>query len=261
MLAVMLLLIAGGIGLAQAVSDPNQVTLRWLRLGGLIALSLIAVAGVALAYAPVIHRRGDVGVIYSFEAAIAAATFPALQLILVQRGVRTAQRLVAAVAALAIPFIAGSLLVQPNGRALLWVSLERWPVMLLAAGLSGGYLMTMLLGHAYLTAGGEMTQRPFMRLVCLLAGLLVLRGVASVLFGLRPWWLTEARPDAWIATMITARYGVGLVVPAVFTFMVWDCVRRRSNQSATGILYVATVLVMIGEGIALGLIGETGAMF
>lgn len=34
MAVVMLMLIVGGIGLTQAVSDPNQVTLRWLRLGG-----------------------------------------------------------------------------------------------------------------------------------------------------------------------------------------------------------------------------------
>ena len=45
-------------------------------------------------------------------------------------------------------------------------------------------------------------------------------------------------------------YAVGLIVPAVFTYMTYDCVRRRANQSATGILYVATVLVIVGEGIA-----------
>ena len=43
MIAVTLLMIVGGIGLSQAVSDPHQVTLRWLRLGGIIALSLLGV--------------------------------------------------------------------------------------------------------------------------------------------------------------------------------------------------------------------------
>ena len=34
---------------------------------------------------------------------------------------------------------------------------------------------------------------------------------------------------------------------AVFAYMIWDCVRRRSTQSATGILYLTMVFVFIGE--------------
>ena len=44
MITVILLVIVGGISLSQAVSDPHQVTLRWLRLGGIIAVTLLAVA-------------------------------------------------------------------------------------------------------------------------------------------------------------------------------------------------------------------------
>src|SRR6187402_2156944 len=40
-----LILLAGGIMLAAGVSDPKQVTLQWLRLCGIIALS---VAGVGM---------------------------------------------------------------------------------------------------------------------------------------------------------------------------------------------------------------------
>src|SRR5262249_22980990 len=127
------------------------------------------------------------------------------------------------------------------------------------SGLLGGFLMTMLLGHAYLTAGGEMTQKPFMRLVVMLLVLLGLRLIGSAAFGLWPWWASEAagRPmeRVWTVTMITARYAVGLVVPLVLTWMTLDCVKRRANQSATGILYVTTVLVIVGEGIALALMG------
>ena len=43
MVVVLLLMIVGGIGLTQAASDPRQVTLRWLRLGGIIAVCLLAV--------------------------------------------------------------------------------------------------------------------------------------------------------------------------------------------------------------------------
>jgi hypothetical protein len=253
MVAVMLLLIAGGIGLAQAVSDPHQVTLRWLRLGGIIALSLIAVAGtIALLTRQAMWQ--------SLLIAAAAAMVPVvMQLLLVQLARRPLQRLFAA---------AGWLVCAGMAAWIAARSLEhtRWaaaPSLLLASGLSGGFLITMLLGHAYLTAGSEMTQRPFARLVKMLALLLVLRALASLIFGLWPYLSLEIprSQQMWNTLMVTSRYGVGLLVPAVFTCMIWDCVKRRSNQSATGILYVATVLVMIGEGIALGLIGETGVVF
>src|SRR5436305_6260026 len=44
MLEAFLILLAGGVMLAAAVSDPKAVTLHWLRLAGIIAL---AVAGIA----------------------------------------------------------------------------------------------------------------------------------------------------------------------------------------------------------------------
>lgn len=262
----MLLLIAGGIGLVQAVSDPHQVTLRWLRLGGIISLSLIAVAGVVLGFSPIINQapNGDVRIAFSYEVAVAAATFPALQLILVQRAIRHAQRITAGVGFAAIAFV-GSVLMMSSAttRGQSVGAWEYWPTMMLSAGLTGGFLMTMLLGHAYLTAGNEMTQKPFLRLVLVLAVLLVLRLAVSLLLGAWPYLSLDVprSQQMWNTLMVTTRYGVGLLVPGVFTYMIWDCVKRRSNQSATGILYVATVLVMIGEGIALGLIGETGVVF
>ncbi len=134
----------------------------------------------------------------------------------------------------------------------------------LSAGLLGGFLMTMLLGHAYLTAGGEMSQKPFVRLVVMLGALLLLRTCVSVGVGLVPWWngyQGSSMERMWVTMMLTARYAVGLVVPGVFTYMTYDCVRRRANQSATGILYVGGVLVIIGEGIALALVGMMGRAF
>ena len=67
--------------------------------------------------------------------------------------------------------------------------------------------------------------------------------------------------QVWTVTMIIARYAVGLIVPGVFTYMVYDCVRRAANQSATGILYVTLVLVILGEGANLALLDATGLFF
>src|SRR4051794_27699336 len=44
MTEVFLILFAGGVLLAAAIEDPNQVTLQWLRLAGIIALTLTGVA-------------------------------------------------------------------------------------------------------------------------------------------------------------------------------------------------------------------------
>lgn len=56
-----------------------------------------------------------------------------------------------------------------------------------------------------------------------------------------------------LATMLRA--AVGLVAPAVVVAMVLDCVARKSNQSATGLLYVLDCLVLTGETAALVLAG------
>ena len=61
--------------------------------------------------------------------------------------------------------------------------------------------------------------------------------------------------------LILTRFLVGLAVPAVFVYMAHDCIKRRATQSATGILYVAGVLVFIGEITALYLVKATGLPF
>ena len=78
----------------------------------------------------------------------------------------------------------------------------------------------------------------------------------------------ELEPGDWVE-MLSAAYGlmmivrwvIGLAVPAVFVYMAQDCIKRRSTQSATGILYVAGVLVFVGEIVALYLVRATGLPF
>jgi hypothetical protein len=70
----------------------------------------------------------------------------------------------------------------------------------------------------------------------------------------RPIWLRDG-------LFILTRWLVGLMVPAVFVYMAHDCIKRRSTQSATGILYVAGVLIFIGEIVALYLVRSNGLPF
>src|SRR5436190_1349264 len=88
-----LILLAGGVLLAAAVSDPRQVTLNWLRLAGIIALS----AGALAVYFVV--RREAAGQGVRFETWMIAATIACVlaQLAFAQVGRRRTQRVFAAV--------------------------------------------------------------------------------------------------------------------------------------------------------------------
>jgi hypothetical protein len=129
------------------------------------------------------------------------------------------------------------------------------------ASTSGIALMDMLLGHAYLTAS-QMTMAPFRRLNLCLGVLLVLRAVLSMGVTM----LLNARHPVYMlwgvyGLYIITRWIVGLLIPGTFVWMAHDCIKRRATQSATGILYVAGVLIFIGEIIALYLLRQSGLPF
>lgn len=260
MVRVFLLMMVGGIGLVQTASDPRQVTLRWLRLGGINALALLAVGLVTNLMTD--EQRAWVGL------EVACGVPFAIQLMATQKGMRRVQRIaavpgytgcVAGACLLIGRIIPAAEELYPSGLTTLLAATS----VAASSGLLGGFLMTMLLGHAYLTAGNEMTQAPFLRLVVLLLALWLVR---MLLGGAGLWRLSqfdlaeEPFGHLWRMVMLTARWALGFIAPGVFLYMTLDCVRRRANQSATGILYVTTVLVILGEGIALALWGTTGQM-
>lgn len=273
MLVLMMLLVVGGIALAQAVSSPHQVTLRWFRLGGIIAVALLAIAATIL-----LIDKEDSSVRLFWVDFCLTCIAVCSQLIFAQLGRRFGQRAMAIIAFAActdtivytmqIGLLTHSPDSPPHWPVVFWAfgAAMPSPVMVfvapLSAGLIGGFLMTMLLGHAYLTAAGQMTQAPFRRLVIMLAWLLGIRGIATFSFGLYPFITASGHTgEMWNVLMIIVRCLVGLGVPAVFTWMIYDCVNRRSNQSATGILYVTVILVIIGEVVALVLLRSSGGVF
>jgi hypothetical protein len=264
------ILLAGGVMLAAAVSDPRQVTLRWLRLAGIIALTMCGLAGAFYAFGErdtantsLVLRRVQVGLF------VVTALCVLAQLGFVQVARRGAQRAFAA-AAFLVAVLAGCNVLHEmmaqQGTAV------RFPPKTLSmalqtlacagvAAMSGLALMDMLLGHAYLTAS-QMTMRPFARLNRALAVALLLRVISAVPLALA---LQRWRPLEMLwavhGLMMITRWLVGLVVPAVFVYMAHDCIKRRSTQAATGILYVTGVLVFIGEVVALHLVRATGLPF
>jgi hypothetical protein len=264
-----LILFAGGVLLAAAVPRPGDVTLHWLRLAGIVALCLCGLGAFfylrrgPVADVPAFYRRVQVGLMATTGACVLA------QLAFAQTARPRAQRAVAALG-FVMAVLAGSNLLHElmigRGTAVrfepkaLAVALQTITCAGVAA-MTGLALMDMLLGHAYLTAS-KMTIAPFRRLNLALVVTACLRAAVSIgaVLALQ-WWRPVERLWGVHGLFMLTRWLVGLAVPLVFLYMAQDCIRRRSTQSATGILYVAGVLVLIGELIGLYLAWETGLPF
>lgn len=111
----------------------------------------------------------------------------------------------------------------------------------------GTVLDTMVLGHWYLVKKG-MSFDYLNRMNLLFAAAVLLR---AVVLGAEAICLNQIfRAATQDQLMFFLRIAVGVVAPAVLAWMTWRCIRLKSNQSATGILYVACVFVLIGEMVA-----------
>jgi hypothetical protein len=129
--------------------------------------------------------------------------------------------------------------------------------------LLGATLTAMLLGHYYLTAPA-MTIDPLKRSVVLVGwgllarSLLALAGLlASQSGALGP---QLARFDPTTALFLAVRWGMGFLAAGIATYMTWKTAEIRSTQSATGILYIALIFVLLGELISLVLAGHEGVI-
>ncbi len=252
MFETFLLLLAAGVMLAVVISDPGQVTLQWLRLAGILALVMVGLS--VFAWTRRDEPRGTLQIALYCSVALAVLA----QLALVQTARRRAQRLAAMVAVglaitLAVQFFGG--VKTPLDRGVAAV------VSLGVAAMVGLALMDMLLGHAYLTAS-SMTMAPFRRLNLALGIALVVRAILATggALALHSLYPVEMLWGRYGLLMIT-RWLVGLAVPAAFVYMAHDCIKRRATQSATGILYVAGILIFIGELLALSLARDTRLPF
>jgi len=124
---------------------------------------------------------------------------------------------------------------------------------LTSSALLGAVTLDMILGHFYLVIP-RLSFGPLRRMTLAFAVALGLRLAVSA-------WTLACSWDSWASawrldsTRFLLRYGFflalrvvfGIVGPVVLAYLVWECVKIRSNQSATGILYVATAVVLIGE--------------
>ena len=123
--------------------------------------------------------------------------------------------------------------------------------------LLGAALTAMVLGHWYLVAR-KLSFAPLARVALFFSAALLLRMVVVVA-------AVSAQETLWDSLLsragvvgfllghgifVAVRALFGFLAPAAFAWMTWKCVQLRSNQSATGILYVNLAFVLIGEIIA-----------
>lgn len=130
-----------------------------------------------------------------------------------------------------------------------------------SAFLMGATLTAMLLGHHYLTAPA-MSIEPLKRFVRMMAVALLLRALLGAI-GLATWWAGRWHVSSVAGLtplFLLMRWGMGIACPAVATWMSWKTVEIRSTQSATGILYIAMILLLIGELTALILSRDAGVV-
>jgi hypothetical protein len=134
------------------------------------------------------------------------------------------------------------------------------PLAELAGALALGSALTGLsLGHWYLVTP-SLSVRPLVRLTFVCLGALAAQVLLLPLLLFLP-----GAPSAAVASLVGAYalfFGVrvvfGLVVPIGAAVMTWRTARIRSLDSATGLLYIVSALVLAGEIVARTLFFLTG---
>jgi hypothetical protein len=111
-------------------------------------------------------------------------------------------------------------------------------------------MLGMLLGHRYLTSPNlPMIHLNVLAWIFLVA--IVLQGVLTALtftFGLPADVVGGAlRLETVLGLFLWIRVAVGILVPLVLAVMILNTIRYQANMSATGLLYIAALMVLAGE--------------
>jgi hypothetical protein len=123
---------------------------------------------------------------------------------------------------------------------------------LLGSLLFGSVLLTMNLGHWYLVARSLPTRLLFAAAcgyTALAAGRALYLGLVALVVPNRDGWEALTSLDRDLLFFLF-RILWGIVGPVALSYFVFQTSKMRSNQAATGLLYVALIFVLIGELLA-----------
>ena len=113
-----------------------------------------------------------------------------------------------------------------------------------SGALLGAVMMSMLLGHWYLNTPG-MKLDPLNKLLAFCLWTLAIRTVISATGSYFYVAAHEVSTSWWI--FVSLRWITGIAATLVMVILAQFTLRVPNTQSATGILYAATVVVLIGE--------------
>lgn len=241
--------IGAGTLAALAVVPPAPVGAPFYRL-------VVPLAAVPLVLGPwLCHTAGgeSPAVMILTAVALAAAALFAIR----TKGKLRSAGLAAAVASSGAASALNTFAVVDGGTALRLLSAASAVASGLVVGLVG---VAMTLGHAYLTYPNlKIEHLARLNRACVAA--IVVKSVLVVAtiayFGSANEPLQRTLGSMGGTFGLLTRSAVGVVMPLVFAWMVASSIRHANTRSATGILYASTVLVLMGEAIAVSLRGQT----
>lgn len=167
-----------------------------------------------------------------------------------------------------------ALAVLSGGAAILyfpWADQDKWFLFsvhaLISALVLGAGILAMMLGHWYLVTP-KLSITPLKRYSWSYILLTVLTALELGLnYSLYVGWGGEIATAAGQKLFheeilfVLFRFAWGILPPLGMAYWIWETVRIKSTQSATGILYAAMVCTMIGEGMGLYLTLAAGVPF
>jgi len=245
-ISVFLTLFAAGSLLAVTSMPPAVIGPRFYRV---IITTAMFLAVIAVLSSGVL--AGDFGGARTWAAGYAAALAVYSMLVRVPL-LPTSRPLLLALAAAGIAVAVAGL---PDGGGI-WGRLLASPASAAALGMA---LVAMLLGHSYLSSS-NLSFDLLVDTCRVLIGTLAVRGLVSAAFfipesGVLSSWMSG---DVVLVLLVGVRYVVGIACAIVLAWMALACAKIRSNQSATGILYVAMGFVVMGELVAAYIMGDKG---
>jgi len=236
---------AAGISLLLLFFPPKQLGKGFFALHGLLAFSFALIATLV--------RPSGLPV----PLAVAAAALLAIYTLLAHADRASLARPVLAAGWLASVWaLARVALAAPRGAG------DAWTVAgaILGGLLLGAVVLVMNLGHWYLVSR-SLPFRYLARGAVLFAALAAARTLLLILAV-----PLDPRPDGLAALLSLERDALfflfrvmwGILGPLALSYFIWKTADMRSNQAATGLLYVALLFVLIGELLSSYLTVATG---
>ena len=146
--------------------------------------------------------------------------------------------------------------VAPQGRGGLWTAAGAF----LGGLLFGSALLTMNLGHWYLVSRSlpfRLLSRGALLFAALAAARTILLLAAAAASPSREGLASLLSLES-NALFFLFRVAWGIIGPIALSYFIWRTAHMRSNQAATGLLYVALLFVLIGELLSSYLTVATG---